>query len=549
LTASSSIASTMQDDFQLTITAILRHGATVNRRSECVTWLGDHGRHTSYAEIARNAERLAAALTGLGIKAGDRIGTFCWNNQEHLEAYYAVPCMGAVLHTLNIRLPAPQVANIVNHAGDRMVIVDGTLLPLFAQALPRLVSVEAVIVVGPGDTSILGDTRVLHYDELLAAQEPGFRWPEIDEKSAALVCYTSGTTGDPMGVVYSHRSTFLHALSGQAATLTGPTDADKILTFVPMFHVNAWGIPFGAFMSGASLHMPGPFMTAGPICDFLRAERSTLASAVPTIWQAILQHGQTTDIDLSSLRMGTSGGAAAPRSLLQAFSDKYGLRIIQGWGMTETSPVGGMARAPAGVEPGSEEELDWRVKSGRITAGVEMRITDDTGAELPWDGESVGEIEVRGPWITGSYHRDPAPDKFHDGWLRTGDIGTIDDRGYFQITDRAKDVIKSGGEWISSVELENLLVGSPVVLEAAVIGIPDEKWSERPLACVVVKDGADADPAQLASYLGGKVARWQVPENWTFIAEIPKTSVGKYDKKLLRARFQAGELAVRRLRD
>jgi non-ribosomal peptide synthetase component F len=291
LTASSSIASTMQDDFQLTITAILRHGATVNRRSECVTWLGDHGRHTSYAEIARNAERLAAALTGLGIKAGDRIGTFCWNNQEHLEAYYAVPCMGAVLHTLNIRLPAPQVANIVNHAGDRMVIVDGTLLPLFAQALPRLGGVEAAIVVGPGDTSILGDIRVLHYDELLAAQEPGFRWPEVDEKSAALMCYTSGTTGDPMGVVYSHRSTFLHALSGQAASLSGPTDADRILTFVPMFHVNAWGIPFGAFMSGASLHMPGPFMTAGPICDFLRAERSTLAAAVPTIWQAILQHG------------------------------------------------------------------------------------------------------------------------------------------------------------------------------------------------------------------------------------------------------------------
>jgi fatty-acyl-CoA synthase len=302
-------------------------------------------------------------------------------------------------------------------------------------------------------------------------------------------------------------------------------------------------------MSGASLHMPGAFMAAGPICDFLRAERSTLAAAVPTIWQAILTYGQTTDIDLSSLRMGTSGGAAAPRSLLQAFQDNYGLRIIQGWGMTETSPVGGMARPPAGVEPGSEEELDWRTKSGRITAGVEMRITDDTGAELPWDGESVGEIEVRGPWITGSYHRDPAPDKFHDGWLRTGDIGTIDDRGYFQITDRAKDVIKSGGEWISSVELENLLVGSPVVLEAAVIGIPDEKWTERPLACVVVKDGADADPAQLAGYLGGKVARWQVPENWTFLPEIPKTSVGKYDKKLLRARFQAGELTVRRLRD
>jgi fatty-acyl-CoA synthase len=547
LTTPSPITSTMQDDFQLTITAILRHGATVHGRSECVTWLGDRGAHASYAEIARNAERLAAALTELGIGAGDRVGTFCWNNQAHLEAYYAVPCMGAVLHTLNIRLPVGQVAHIVNHAEDRAVIVDGTLLPLFAQALPQLTTVEMVIVVGPADTSVLGDTRVLRYEQLLADHEPGFRWPDLDEKSAALVCYTSGTTGDPKGVVYSHRSTFLHALACQAATLTAPTDSDKILTFVPMFHVNAWGIPFCSFLSGASLHLPGPFMTPEGICAFVRAERPTMAAAVPTIWQGILQYGQSTDIDLSSIRLGTSGGAAAPRSLLAAFQDRYGLRIVQGWGMTETSPVAGMARPPAGVELGTEEELDWRTKSGRIAAGVEMRITDDNGAELPWDGVAVGEIEVRGPWITGTYHRDPAPDKFHDGWLRTGDIGTIDERGYFQITDRAKDVIKSGGEWISSVELENLLAGYPGVVEAAVIGIPDEKWTERPLAVVVVKD--EPDPAAMASYLAGKVARWQVPENWTFVTEIPKTTVGKYDKKVLRARFRDGELAVKRLRD
>jgi fatty-acyl-CoA synthase len=542
------IASTMQDDFPLTITAILRHGASVYGRSECVTWQGRSARHTSYVEIARNAERLAAALTRLGVGTGDRVATFCWNNQEHLEAYYAVPCMGAVLHTLNIRLPAAQVSQIVNHAEDSVVLLDSTLIPLFAAALPTAATVRTVIVIGAGDTSALTGVEVLHYDELLAAEQPGFDWPELDERSAALICYTSGTTGDPKGVVYPHRSTFLHALAGQSASLTGATEADRVLTFVPMFHVNAWGIPFGSFLSGATLHMPGPFMAPGPICDFIAAERSTLAAAVPTIWQGILSHGATTDIDLSSLRMGTSGGAAAPRSLLEAFEKTYGLRIIQGWGMTETSPVGGMAHPPAGVPLGTDEEMDWRTKSGRLTAGVEMRITDDTGAALPWDGVAVGEMEVRGPWITGSYHLDPAPEKFHDGWLRTGDIGTIDDRGFFQITDRAKDVIKSGGEWISSVELENLLVGHPDVVEAAVIGIPDPKWSERPLACVVVRDGAELEPAALAAFLQGQVAAWQVPENWCFIAEVPKTTVGKYDKKQLRSAFGAGELVVQRSR-
>jgi fatty-acyl-CoA synthase len=294
--------------------------------------------------------------------------------------------------------------------------------------------------------------------------------------------------------------------------------------------------------------MPGPFLAPAPLTEFIAAERTTVACAVPTIWGAILLYGEDHPIDLSSIREGTSGGAAAPRSLLEAFEAKYGLRIIQGWGMTETSPVGGMARAPHGVELGTAEEMDWRLKSGRVAAGVEMRIVSDEGAVLPWDGEAVGEIEVRGPWITGSYYRAPTPEKFDDGWLRTGDIGTIDARGYFQITDRAKDVIKSGGEWISSVELENLLIGNPDVLEAAVIGIPDEKWTERPLACVVLREGHVVAPEQLAEYLAGKVAAWQVPENWTFVDAVPKTSVGKFDKKVLRAAHQAGELKIERTR-
>jgi fatty-acyl-CoA synthase len=542
---SAPITSTMQDDFQLTVTAILEHGRTVFRGSECVTWQGNGARRATFAEIATNAERLANALTGLGVGRGDRVGTLCWNQQEHLEAYFAVPCMGAVLHTLNLRLPPGQLAHIINHAEDKVVLVDATLLPLLAAVSSQLKTVEAFVVIGQGDASVLGSEIPVHsYADLLAAAEPGYAWPELDEKTPAAMCYTSGTTGDPKGVVYSHRSTYLHAMSTLATTVTGANEADRSLVIVPMFHVNAWGIPYASYLSGATMLMPGPHMTPAALCDVIEAEKATLVAAVPTLWAGILQVGTERELDLSSVRMGTSGGAAIPRSLVEAFQVKYGVRIIQGWGMTETSPVAGMAHPPAGVPLGTDEELDWRLKSGRLIAGVQMRIVADDGSVLPWDGESVGEIEVRGPWITGAYHRDPAPEKFDDGWLRTGDIGTIDALGYFQITDRSKDVIKSGGEWISSVELENLLAASPQVLEAAVIGIPDEKWTERPLACIVPR--GDVDPAELASFLADKVASWQVPENWAFIDEVPKTSVGKFDKKVLRARFADGALRVER---
>ncbi|MFV2215923.1 long-chain fatty acid--CoA ligase [Actinomadura sp. LOL_016] len=545
------IQSTMQD-FPLSVAAILRHGARVYGRSECVTWTGGGTpKRATFAEVAANAERLAAALTRLGVRPGDRVATFQWNNQEHLEAYFAVPAMGAVLHTLNIRLFPEQLSHIINHADDQVVIVDDSLVPLLARVVHELPAVEAFVVVGDGDAAPLerngNGAPVLRYHDLLAAEEPGFTWPDVDERAAACMCYTSGTTGDPKGVVYSHRSTFLHAMAVQSASLVGITEADRVLAIVPMFHVNAWGLPYGAFLSGATLHMPGPFMQAEHLTAFIEAERSTLASAVPTIWNAILAHGEQRELDLSSLRSGTSGGAAAPRVLLERFEKRYGLRIIQGWGMTETSPLGGMAFPPPGVEPGTAEDVDWRMKSGRVAAGVEMRIVDGDGAELPWDGASVGEIEVRGPWITGAYHRDPAPEKFHDGWLRTGDIGTIDERGFYQITDRVKDVIKSGGEWISSVELENHLMAHPAVAEAAVIGIPDARWDERPLACVVLRPDTAATAAELARFLGGKVARWQVPENWTFMDEIPKTTVGKWDKKPLRARHAGAELKVERV--
>ena len=371
--------------------------------------------------------------------------------------------MGAVLHTLNIRLSHEQLVFVANHAGDRVVLVDDSLVPVIAPVASQLSTVEAWIVVGDGDaTALAGTGRPVHrYHDLLAAEEPGFDYPEPDELAAASMCYTSGTTGDPKGVVYSHRSTYLHSLAVCTPSVLGLEPADRALAIVPQFHASGWGLPYAAFLSGASLLMPGRFLQAEPLARFIAAERPTVSAAVPTVWADLYRYGNDHDLDLSSLRFVACGGAALPRSLMERFQERDGLRLIQGWGMTEMSPVGAIGHPPAGARPGTPEEMDWRAKTGRVIPGVELRIVDDDGDELPWDGTAVGEIEVRGPWITASYWQDPAPEKFHDGWLRTGDVGTVTANGYMQITDRAKDVIKSGGEWISSVELENALDGPP----------------------------------------------------------------------------------------
>ncbi len=539
-------------DVPLTVGMIMRHGTTVHGDSEVVTWTGDGARRASYAEVGRRAAQLAGALRGLGVAGDQRVATFQWNNQEHLEAYLAIPSMGAVLHTLNLRLAPDQVSWIANHAQDDVVIVDGSLVPLLARALPEMKTVRHVIVVGrahtPVDVTALDSAgKELHsYHELLSAQPEHFDWPsDIDERSAAAMCYTSGTTGHPKGVAYSHRSAYLHSMCICTGEAAGLTSADRIMPVVPMFHANAWGLPYAALMTGASLIMPDRFLQAEPLVRLIEAERPTISGAVPTIWGDVLRYLREHGGDVSSIRRVLCGGSAVPLALMKAFSDELGVEVRQAWGMTETSPVGSVATPPAGAQ--GDEYWRYRSGAGRLVAGVEGRIVGDGDGVLPSDGEAVGEIEVRGPWVTARYHGDAdAGDansaRFHDGWLRTGDVGTIDGLGFITISDRSKDVIKSGGEWISSVTLENALMGHPKVVEAAVVAIPDEKWVERPLATVVIATGEQVSAAELRDHLGASVPAWQLPERWSFLDEIPKTSVGKFDKKLIRQRYADGDL-------
>lgn len=547
--------STMQD-VPLTITRLLHHGMKIHGKSQITTWTGGpEPRRRSFAETGVRATRLAGALRDeLGVTGDDRVATLMWNNAEHVEAYLAVPSMGAVLHTLNLRLPAEQLIWIVNHAADRVVLVDGSLLPLLAPLLPHLPTVEHVVVSGSGDRSVLDESiaQVHDYEELTAGRPETFDWPELDERQAAAMCYTSGTTGDPKGVVYSHRSVYLHSMQVNMSDSMGLTDRDTTLVVVPQFHVNAWGLPHAAFMSGANMLMPDRFLQPAPLAEMIERERPTHAAAVPTIWQGLLAEVTARPRDLSSMADVTIGGAACPPSLMEAY-DELGVRLRHAWGMTETSPLGTMALPPAGLS--DEEEWPYRVTQGRFPAGVEARLVGPAGEVLPWDGESAGELEVRGPWIAGAYYGGAAgeplrpEDKFSgDGWLRTGDVGVISPDGYLTLTDRAKDVIKSGGEWISSVELENALMGHPDVAEAAVVAVPDERWGERPLATVVLRDGASPGYQALRAFLAESgIAGWQLPERWAVVPAVPKTSVGKFDKKVIRRQYAAGELEVTRL--
>jgi fatty-acyl-CoA synthase len=537
--------STMMD-VPLLVSRILDHGSTVHGGSEVVTWTGGEGRRMTYREVGAAAAQLAHGLRDdLGVTGDQRVATFMWNNAEHLVAYFAVPSMGAVLHTLNLRLFPDQLAYIANHAEDHVVIVDSTLIPLLAKVLPQMSTVEHVVVVGGGDPAPLGDRVAVHrWDDLLRDKPTRFDWPEVDERDAAALCYTSGTTGNPKGVAYSHRSIWLHSMQINAPEGFGLGPAERELAIVPMFHAMSWGIPFAAFMSGASLIMPDRFLQGGPIAEMIAAERPTKAGAVPTIWTDLLAYLDSHDVDVSSLHEVIVGGSACPPALMHAFADRYGIQIIHAWGMTEMSPLGSVSREPAGAT--GDDAWAYRYTQGRVPVGVAARIVGPLGEVMPADGEAVGELEVRGPWTTARYLGDdkPDPEKFRDGWLRTGDVGTLSSDGFITLTDRAKDVIKSGGEWISSVELENALMAHPSVLEACVVGVPDEHWGERPLATVVLREGATASVDDLRDFLSTKVAKWQLPERWAFIDAVPKTSVGKFDKKVVRSNYAGGELEV-----
>ncbi len=527
------LPSTMSD-YQLTIGSIFEHGRRVHAKSEVLTWMGGHARRATFHEVGDRVLRLAGALHRLGVRPGDRVGTFCWNHQEHIESYFAISSMGAVVHTLNIRLSPEQLSFVIRHGGDRIIIADASLYPALARSLEDMPDVEQIVVVGdaPGLPS-----HVLRYEELLAGELPEFSWPDLDERSAAVMCHTTGTTGDPKGVVYSHRSVYLHALTICAPWCIGIGVNDRALGIVPMFHASAWGIPYAGWLAGSDLLMPGPYLQPEPLCRFITTCRPTLSAAIPTILAGILHHAVANSLDLSSFRVLFSGGAALPRSVAEGFRKHFHIKVVQGWGLTETSPVAASAQPPRNCSV--DEEINFTTRTGRVIPGVEMRICEGETV-LPWDDQSIGEVEVRGPWITASYYGSPAREQFHDGWLRTGDMGVIDEHGYLRITDRKKDVIKSGGEWISTVELESAIADHPDVLEAAVIGVPDQRWDERPLACVVSKSGAPINIAGLRAHLASRVAKWWIPERWTFIPEVPKTSVGKYDKKVLRARYASG---------
>lgn len=528
-------------DVPLTITHLFDRAERYHGHKPIVTATATGRDRTTYAAWADRTRRLGGALDRLGISGSGRVATFGWNTARHLELYFAAPCTGRVLHTLNIRLFPDQLTYIVNHADDEVIFVDRSLLALLAPLLPTFERVRHLVLMDDGAGDIPDDLaghELLDYEELIAAADPvGFHVD--DEYRASSICYTSGTTGNPKGVVSSHRSTFLHTFGAMTVDSLGARESDVIMPVVPMFHANAWGLAHAAVASGASVVMPGPDLSGKALADLIVDERVTVAAGVPTIWMQVLP--ELAGRDASCLRAIPCGGSAVPKALSEGYREQLGMPILQAWGMTETSPIAAVCHLD--VDEATlpvDEQAELRTMVGRISFGVEMRVVDPGSfAPVPWDGESSGELQCRGNWVAATYYDDErAGDSFtDDGWLRTGDVATVDARGRIRLVDRTKDLIKSGGEWISSVELENELMAHPDIVEAAVIGVPHPRWSERPLACVVPAEGAELTAVEVLQFLGGKVAKWQLPDDVVFIDEVPKTSVGKFSKKTLRDRF------------
>jgi fatty-acyl-CoA synthase len=508
----------------LIVRSIAERAGQLFAAREVVSVTADGVERSTYGDVVRRARAIARALQELGIRPGDRVATFGWNSRRHLELYLAVPSMGAVLHTLNIRLFEDDLRYIVGHAEDRVIFLDASL----AEVMPRFDGVEHEVLMPDCDASREG---ALHYEELVSSGDEGFEFPDVDENAAAAMCYTSGTTGRPKGVVYSHRSTVLHTLIVNQADGIGLSERDTALPVVPMFHANAWGIPYAAAMSGSKLVLPGPKMDPASLAKLITDERVTFAGAVPTIWQGVAQLEPAPD--LSSVERIACGGSAVPESLMRVFDERFGVAIIQAWGMTETSPMASISRVPPDG-PSGEEAYAVRTLQGRVMPLVDFRVDEDAG----------GELQVRGPTIASAYYNDESgAEKFtDDGWLKTGDVAEIEPGEMIKLVDRTKDLIKSGGEWISSVELENAIMAHPDVLEAAVVAIPDERWSERPCACVVRHPDSGLDADGVREFLREKVAKWWLPDRIEFIDEVPKTSVGKFDKKVLRAQIADGKL-------
>lgn len=523
-------------DYPLTLTPVLERAARLFPNKEIASNT-PHGMHRyTYGDFHQRVHRLAAALARLGVEPGDRVGTLCWNSYHHLELYFAVPCFGAVLHTLNLRLAPDQLAYIINHAEDRVIFADASLLPCLNAIRDQIPCVRRIVVI-PDD-----------YEGLLAGSDgQPFTWPELDENTAAATCYTSGTTGNPKGVLYTHRALVLHTFGISLADTFGISERDTVLQIVPMFHANGWGIPFAAVMNGSRIVFTGRQLQPVDIAGLIQNEHVTFTAAVPTIWMGLYGFLKENPHDLASLRLAVCAGSALPRQFIEKFEREHGLHFMLAWGMTETTPIATVMFLKSHLDTAADSDrFDVLARHGLTLPGVEVRIVDESGKELAWDGSTMGELQTRGPWVTSGYYKDPRgtmqdnSESFMNGWFRTGDVATIDAEGYIQIMDRTKDLVKSGGEWISSVDLENAIMAHPKVMEAAVIAAFHPKWQERPLACIApLPQHRDAiSKEEILTFLSTRVAKWWLPDDIVFIEAVPKTSVGKFNKRALREQFK-----------